>query len=111
MYARVVRFEGGDPAALDKETEAIGRDIDAAKRGEPGTHSEELVKTVSRMVALVDHKSGSSAMIIFCDTKEDLLRVDRTFDAMTPSTDTGRRVSVDLYEVALDETIARAKAA
>ena len=112
MYARIARFEGGDPAALDKETEEIGRDIEAAKRGEPGSqHSEELVKTVSRILALVDRKSGNSAVIAFCETEEDLRKADRIFDSMTPSADTGRRVSVDLYEVALDETAVHSKAA
>jgi len=111
MYARVVRFEGGDPAALDKETESIRRDIEAARRGEPGTHSEDLVKLVRRLVALVDRKNGSSAVIAFCDTEDDLRNVDRIFDSMSPEPETGRRVSVDLYEVTLDETTARAKAA
>ena len=104
MYARVVRFEGGDPAALDKETEGIRRDIEAAKRGEAGSHSGELVGTVRRILALVDRKSGSSAVIAFCDTEEDLRKADRIFDSMTPDPNTGRRVSVDLYEVALDQS-------
>ena len=43
-------------------------------------------------------------MIAFCDTEEDLRKADRIFDSMTPRSDTGRRVSVDLYEVTLDET-------
>ena len=57
MYARIARFEGGDTAALEKETEEIGRDIEAAKRGEPGSqHSAELMKTVSRLLALADRR-------------------------------------------------------
>ena len=112
MYARIARFEGGDLAALDEETKEIGRDIEAAKRGEPGSeHSEELVKSVSRLLALVDRKSGNSAVIALCDTEEDLRKADRIFDSMTPSPDTGRRVSVDLYEVTLDETATSSKAA
>ena len=89
MYARIARFEGGDLAALDEETKRSAATSRPPKRGEPGSeHSEELVKSVSRLLALVDRKSGKGAVIALCDTEEDLRKADRIFDSMTPSPDT-----------------------
>jgi hypothetical protein len=42
-------------------------------------------------------------MIAFCDSEEDVRRVDELFNQMSPGDQGGKRQSVDIYEVAIDE--------
>ena len=52
---------------------------------------------------LVDYDKGTSMAIMLFETEEDLRRGHEVMNAMTPGCDTGgRRVSVDLFEVAMD---------
>lgn len=119
MYARLARFEGSDPAALEKELDDMREQI---KRGMTDEAMQEMneqmgggldsaqmdaMRKIRRTLVLADVEKGSSAMVIFCDTEDEIRAIDALFDQMSPPTDGGgKRQSVDLYEVAIDEEMA-----
>ena len=114
MYARVARFEGGDPAALDREIDQMREQIRSGMSDEsieeaaaqPGGPSAEQMKwmrdAIKKMVVLVDPDKGGSAMVVFTETEEDIRRVDEMFNQMSPGDEGGKRQSADVYEVAID---------
>jgi hypothetical protein len=108
MYARVVRFEGGDPSVIDKEIADMKAQMDAARSGDVPADAPEqvrmLMETVTRFVELVNRTSGASVGIAFCKTEEDVRRADAALDSMSPPENVGKRTSVDIYEVVLDES-------
>ena len=117
MYARVTRFEGGDPATLKQEIdgmrrqmegemtdEAIDQMADQVKGQFERDEIARLLKSIKRTIVLADNDKGSSAMVLFCETEEDARGVDRLFDAMSPGEGGGKRQSADVYEVAIDKT-------
>jgi hypothetical protein len=56
-------------------------------------------------VQLVDRENATTLGLAFCETEDDMRRADEALNAMSPPTDAlGRRTSVEIYEVALDET-------
>jgi hypothetical protein len=105
MYARLARFEGADPQALEQELQQMQEQI--RSRTMPSEMSQEQAETlrdaVKRVLVLADREKGSSAMIAFCDTEEDVRRIDEMFNQMSPGDRGGTRQSVDIYEVAIDE--------
>jgi siroheme synthase len=115
MYARVARFEGGDPAAVDREIEQMREQINSGMSDEsieeaasqPGAPSAEQQKwmrdAIKKMVVLVDRDKGSSAMVVFTDTEEDIRRIDEMFNQMSPGDEGGKRQTADVYEVAIDQ--------
>jgi hypothetical protein len=118
MYARVTRFEGGDPATLQKEIdgmrtqmesgltdEAIDQMADQVKVRFERDEVERLLKSIKRTLVLTDSGKGRSAMVVFCDTEEDVRGVDALFDAMSPGEGGGKRQSVDIYEVSIDQRV------
>ena len=104
MYARLTRFEGSDPEALRRELDQMGEQI---RSGTPPSEMDEsqaaTLPAIKRVVVLADVDKGSSAMIAFCDSEEDVRRVDELFNQMSPGDQGGKRQSVDIYEVAIDE--------
>ncbi len=115
MYARLTRFEGGDPSAFERELEDMRKQaqtgmtdesIDALAEQLKGrfdrAHVESALKSIKRVLVLADREKGSSAMVVFCDTEDDVRRVDELFDAMSPGDEGGKRQSVDIYEVAIE---------
>jgi hypothetical protein len=108
MYARLVRFEGGDPSLIDEQIADMKRQMDASRSGDVPADAPEQVRTlmdtVTRFVELVDRTSGASVGIAFCKTEEDVRRADAALDSMSPPQDIGKRTSVDIYEVVLDES-------
>jgi hypothetical protein len=117
MYARVTRFEGGDPTTLKQEIdgmrrqmegemtdEAIDQMADQVKGQFERDEIARLLKSIKRTIVLADNDKGSSAMVLFCETEEDARGVDRLFDAMSPGEGGGKRQSADVYEVAIDKT-------
>jgi hypothetical protein len=117
MYARIARFEGGDPAALKQELEDMRRQMEAELTDEAVDQMTEqvkgqfereevarLLKSIKRTIVLADADKGSSAMVLFCDTEDEARGVDRLFDAMSPGDEGGKRTSVDIYEVAIDKS-------
>jgi hypothetical protein len=107
MYARLVRFEGGDPSVIDEQIADMKRQMDAARAGDVPADAPEQVRTlmdtVTRFMELVDRKSGSSVGIAFCETEDDMRLADAALDSMSPPQDVGKRVAVDIFEVVLDE--------
>jgi hypothetical protein len=116
VYARVTRFEGSEPAVLKRELEgmreqmqsglpddAIDQIADQVKGQFGRDDVARLLKSIKRTLVLADADKGSSAMVVFCDTEADVRDVDRLFDALSPGEGGGKRESVDIYEVAIDQ--------
>ena len=91
MYARIAKFEGGDPARIDQEVEEMRKQMaDARESGLPADAPEgmrTLMETVSRFINLVDRKTGASVGISFCETEEDMRRADEALNQMSPPDD------------------------
>ena len=109
MYARIARFEGLDPSRIDEQVAEMKRQIDEGRAAGdlPAGAPEQvrtLMDTVTRVLQLVDRESGSACGIVFCATDEDMQRAAAALDEMSPGEGAGRRTSVDIYEVRLDET-------
>jgi hypothetical protein len=109
MYVRIARFEGGDPASIDKQVADMKSQIDATRAGglpdDAPAEMRTLTETVSRFVELVDRKTGTSLGISYCETEDEMRRADEALNKMSPPDDSGgRRTSVEIYEVALDES-------
>jgi hypothetical protein len=108
MYVRAARFEGGDPERADEQIAALRRQVEAGAKGEvPDDVPPEmrvLMETVTRFVQLVDRESGTWLALSFCRSEDDLRRADEALNAMSPASGEGRRTSVELYEVAIDQT-------
>jgi hypothetical protein len=116
MHARVTRFEGSDPAVLREEIdgmrtqmergltdEAIDQVAEQVKDRFERDEVARLLKSIKRTLVLTDSQKGSSAMVLFCDTEDDVRGVDALFDAMSPGEGGGKRQSVDIYEVSIDQ--------
>jgi hypothetical protein len=107
MYARVARFEGGDPSLIDEQVAEMKEQMAAARTGNLPADAPEQVRTlmdtVSRFLELVDRTSGASLGIAFCETEEDVQRAHATLNEMSPPEGGPKRTSVDIFEVVLDE--------
>jgi len=51
---------------------------------------------------LADRENGRGAAVSFCDTEEDLRKVDEFMNAVSAPGGGGTRTSVEVYEVAID---------
>ena len=106
MYARIARFEGLDPGQVDADIAEMRQQMTSGEL--PADAPQELhtlMETVGRFVQLLDRKSGTMLGIAYCETEEDVRRADEALNAMSPPSDAvGRRTSVEIYEVALDES-------
>jgi hypothetical protein len=106
MYVRIARFEGVDVGSIDAQladmrTQMTSREIPPDAPPELRT----LMETVRRFVQLVDRGNATMLGLAFSETEEDVRRADEALNAMSPPSDTmGRRTSVEIYEVALDES-------
>jgi hypothetical protein len=90
MYARVATFEG-DPSQADQAIEFVRREQESG--GPPG------LENAKGMMMLIDRQSGKGLGITLFETEEDMRQGDEALNAMSPPGDSGRRVSVDFYEV------------
>ena len=94
MYARVVRWEGADGEALRRSAAETG---ERAGSGPP----EGLPASSFRM--LINPDEGRALGIVLFDTEEDLAKGHEVLEQMSPPGEgLGRRVSVEMYEVAVD---------
>ena len=94
MYARVARFEGGEPDAIRQIAQEI------ASRAESGPPEGVPAKG---FLLLIDPDNSRSLGISLFETEDDLRKGDEALNAMTPERpDAGRRASVEAYEVAVD---------
>ena len=99
MYVRIARFEGSD-IDWDERIEAVGKRI---RGGGEGTPMAEVRGAIKRAMMLVDRENSRGASVVFCDSEEDMRRVDQAMDQMTPLDSRGSRTGVEVYEVAVDE--------
>lgn len=98
MWVRVARFEGGTAAGLDAEMARSRQSLEEAKtRGLPPG-----LEGVTRVVEAINRTEGTGIALVYCESEDDLRRVDQALDEMSPSADAGRRVSVGIYELITD---------
>ena len=95
MYVRIARFEGGE-ANWDE------RIADIRERMTEGMGDQQQEVPVKRSMMLVDRAGGRGASLMFCESEDDLRKVDQFMNSMTPPAGAGSRTSVDMYEIALD---------
>lgn len=94
MYARVARWEGASPEALDQVAAGIRED---AESGPP----EGL--PAKKLILLQDKENGRSIAITMFETEDDYRQGDEILNSMSPPGDgMGQRVGVDKYEVAIE---------
>ena len=96
MYARVVRFEGGDGDSVRDSGKRIN---ERAESGPP-----EGVPATGFLM-LVDPDNGRTLGISLFESEEDMRKGDEALNAMDPDPDmgdVGKRASVEMYEVAVD---------
>jgi hypothetical protein len=94
MYARVARWEGADGDALRASAREMASQADSGPpEGVPA----------KGFTMLIDPDSGRSLAIALFETEDDLRKGDETLNSMNPPRDdTGKRTSVETYEVAID---------
>jgi hypothetical protein len=95
MLARVVTWEGADPAVLDATTAAIRERLESEggpPEGVPATG----------MFMLTDRDRGKTVMIALFANEADRREGDATLNSMSPPIQDGmgRRVSVEMLDVA-----------
>ena len=93
MYARIARFEGAEPDRMQGMVDEISNDP-GPPEGVPAT----------RFMMFLDRASGTGLAVSFYESEEDMRAGDQALNDMSPPPipGLGRRVSVELYEVALD---------
>jgi hypothetical protein len=113
MFVRIARFEGGTAAQIEQEGARIQRDLAPAGGGESaGEIPSELTRIASRVEMLVDRERGAVAMLVYAENEQRIKEIDRIMNEMSPSSsEWGSRVSVDIYQVFLDEAPEVAQAA
>ena len=98
MWVRIARFEGAEDN-WDERIEEVGRRMRGEDPDSPMAQERGLVK---RAVMLVDRDNGRAAGLLFCESKDDLERLDAAMQKMNPPSGGGTRSSVEMYEVAVD---------
>ena len=98
MYVRIARFEN---AAGDWDERL--EDVRKRMSGEVDSPMAQVRDAVKRAMMLVDRDNNRGAGLIFCETEDDLRRVDQAMNEMSPPPGAGTRTSVEVYEVAVDE--------
>jgi hypothetical protein len=98
MWVRVARFEGGTAEGLDAEMARSKQSLEDAKTG--GLPAG--IEGVTRVLEAINRTDGTGVALVFCESEEELRRVDQALDEMSPPSDSGRRVSVGMYEVMHD---------
>ena len=89
MFARMTRFEGSEPAKLKQELGEMRNQMERGLSDESIDQMAEQVKgqferdevarllgSIKRSIVLADAEKGSSAMVLFCETEEDVRGVD-----------------------------------
>lgn len=99
VYVRIARFENASGDWEERIEEVRKR-----MSGEVDSPMAQALDEVNRAMMLVDRENGRGAGVIFCETEEDLRRIDKAMNEMSPPPGAGTRASVEIYEVALDES-------
>ena len=94
MFARVARWEGGDPDTIRRAAEEVSSRVES---GPP-----EGVPAKSFLL-LIDPDNQRQIAISLFDSEEDLRKGDEALNSMNPPQEgIGRRLAVEMYEVAAD---------
>ena len=104
MYARVAAFENRDMSLADELTGQVRERV----------RSGQDVPATRGFLMLIDRQAGTSLGISFFDSEEAIRGAETAFERMgdeIPEEMRGRRISVDVYEVAVQEVSEGAKAA
>jgi hypothetical protein len=97
VYARIARFEGADPSRMEERIEANRRYIEQSLDAPP-----EGLEAAKGVWMLVDREAGRGLGITLFETEEDLRKGDEALNKMSPpDVESGRRTSVEVYEVVL----------
>jgi hypothetical protein len=97
MYARIASFEGGDEERMQQLTE---------ERMRSGTM--DTPDGMKSAMVLADREKGRRLFIAFFDSLDELQAAEQRFEAMgdeIPEDVRGRRTSVDVYEVVLNQDV------
>ena len=95
MYVRIARFEGAE-GNWDERISEIRERMASGKAADDGP-------PIKRALMLVDRENGRGAAVAFCETEDDLRKVDDFMSSQTPpGPGAGTRTSVELFEVAVD---------
>ena len=100
MYARIATFESTDPAADEKLMEQATEIVEPIIRG---------MKGIQGYMELSDRTSGKALSISLFDSEENARAAEPIFDEEMPQF-SGRRISVDRYDVLVDERVASTSA-
>ena len=94
MYARVVRFEGGDGDVIrSTAAEIASQAASGPPEGVPATG----------FLFLIDPDNGRTLAVALFETEDDRRTGDETLNAMSPPGEgLGKRAAVEMYEVAVD---------
>jgi hypothetical protein len=107
MFVRIARFEGVDPGALDQTLQGISDQIAEGRRradaGELERLEQEGMGALRRAMVAVDREGGRTASLTFADDEEGMMKVHAWMNSLSPGAGGGRRASVEIYEVAIDE--------
>jgi hypothetical protein len=103
MFARIATFESTDPAADEKLLPQAMEIVEPIIRGISGIQGH---------MELSDRRSGKALSISLFDTEENAVAAEPIFDEEMPRAlgdlmqgFSGRRVSVERYEVLVDERV------
>ena len=114
MFIRLARFEGADVETRHERAATLKGEIEAImggavpEGGPPPEAAEVLRSSVKRVLVLADPDSGMEANAVFCETDEDLRRVDQILSAANPAEGDGHRVDLGHYEVLADVELSAA---
>lgn len=103
MFARIATFESTDPAADEKLMDQVGEIVEPIISG---------MKGIQGHMELVDRTSGKSLSISFFDSEANAIAAESIFDEEMPKAlgelmqqFSGRRTSVERYDVLVDERV------
>jgi hypothetical protein len=107
MHVRVARFEGIDRSRLDQDYEEFRKMVRASEPPEfmPADVFETLRSSVRRVMSFADRDAAVTLDLTFTDNAEDARRVHEALDSLTPPEGSGRRTSVQTFELMLDEQL------
>jgi hypothetical protein len=97
MYARVATFQG-DPSQVDDAIGYVRGQTQDQAAPPPG------LEDAKGMYMLVDRESGKGLSVVLFDSEDGMRRGHEALDAMTPPGASGRRSSVEFYEVPVSFT-------
>jgi hypothetical protein len=94
MFARVAKWEGGEPDAIRRAAEQV--ESEAAAGPPEGVPAKGFL-------LLIDPDNARQIAVSLFETEEDLQKGDEVLNSMNPPEEgIGRRTPVEMYEVAVD---------